>query len=106
MRPKRLWNAALEAISVTNDFKCNYDPAEVAGTRRFFFRQEWSRDHVFRLFCDVGKHRRVAGRSRELLAREKMNKYCRVRGRAFPQGSNCTRSWRRRAHGRGHQGRL
>jgi cytosine deaminase len=73
-----------EAIEITNDFKRKYDPAEVAA------RAGDTRDGVmngttfFRL-CDVGNIGGLRAARGLLLAREKMNKYCRVQVAAFPQ---------------------
>ena len=75
-----------EAIEITNDFKRNYDPAEVA-TRAVRTIETGVKNGTmfFRLFCDVGTIGGLRAARGLLLAREKMKKYCRIQVVAFPQ---------------------
>jgi hypothetical protein len=75
-----------EAIEITNDFKRNYDPAEVA--QRAVRACEigiLNGTTFFRLFADVGTIGGLRAARGLLLAREKLQKYCRVQVVAFPQ---------------------
>jgi cytosine deaminase len=75
-----------EAIEITNDFKRKYDPAEVAARAvRTLETGVMNGTTFFRLFCDVGNIGGLRAARGLLLAREKMNKYCRVQVAAFPQ---------------------
>src|SRR6185312_7487302 len=75
-----------EAIEITNDFKRNYDPAEVAGRAiRALEAGVMNGTTFFRLFCDVGTIGGLRAARGLLLAREKMAKYCRVQIVSFPQ---------------------
>ncbi|HEX3340074.1 MAG TPA: amidohydrolase family protein [Pseudolabrys sp.] len=75
-----------EAIQITNDFKRKYDPAEVAARAvRTLETGVMNGTTFFRLFCDVGNIGGLRAARGLLLAREKMNKYCRVQVVAFPQ---------------------
>jgi cytosine deaminase len=75
-----------EAIEITNDFKRNYDPAEVA-TRamRAIETGVINGTTFFRLFADVGTIGGLRAARGLLLAREKMQRYCRIQVVAFPQ---------------------
>jgi cytosine deaminase len=75
-----------EAIEITNDFKRNYDPAEVASRAvRAMEVGVMNGTTFFRLFCDVGTIGGLRAARGLLLAREKMAKYCRVQIVSFPQ---------------------
>jgi len=75
-----------EAIQITNDFKREYDPTEVAARAvRTLETGVMNGTTFFRLFCDVGNIGGLRAARGLLLAREKMNKYCRVQVVAFPQ---------------------
>jgi cytosine deaminase len=75
-----------EAIEITNDFKRNYDPSEVAARAvRTLETGVINGTTFFRLFCDVGTIGGLRAARGLLLAREKMKKYCRVQVVAFPQ---------------------
>jgi cytosine deaminase len=75
-----------EAIEITNDFKRNYDPAEVADRAvRACEIGILNGTTFFRLFADVGTIGGLRAARGLLLAREKLRKYCRVEVVAFPQ---------------------
>ena len=75
-----------EAIEITNDFKRNYDPAEVCGRAvRSIEQAVINGTTFFRLFCDVGTIGGLRAARGLLLARDKVKKYCRVQVVAFPQ---------------------
>jgi cytosine/creatinine deaminase len=75
-----------EAIEITNDFKRKYDPAEVATRATSTIEQGLKNGTTFfRLFCDVGTIGGLRAARGLLLAREQMNKYCRIQVVAFPQ---------------------
>ena len=75
-----------EAIKITNDFKRNYDPAEVCGRAvRTIEQAVINGTTFFRLFCDVGTIGGLRAARGLLLARDKVKKYCRVQVVAFPQ---------------------
>ena len=75
-----------EAIEITNDFKRNYDPAEVAARAvRALEIGVMNGTTFFRLFADVGTIGGLRAARGLLLAREKMKKYCRIQVVAFPQ---------------------
>jgi cytosine/creatinine deaminase len=75
-----------EAIQITNDFKRNYDPAEVAERAvRACEIGILNGTTFFRLFADVGTIGGLRAARGLLLAREKLQKYCRVQVVAFPQ---------------------
>src|SRR6476659_227622 len=75
-----------EAIEITNDHKRNYDPAEVAErTLRALETGVKNGTTFFRLFADVGTIGGLRAARGLLLAREKLQKYCRVEVVAFPQ---------------------
>ena len=75
-----------EAIEITNDFKRNYDPAEVAvRATRTMQVGVMNGTTFFRLFADVGTIGGLQAARGLLLAREKMRKYCSVQVVAFPQ---------------------
>ena len=75
-----------EAIEITNDFKRNYDPAEVCGRAvRSIEQAVINGTTFFRLFCDVGTIGGLRAARGLLLARDKVKKYCRVQIVAFPQ---------------------
>lgn len=75
-----------EAIEITNDFKRNYDPAEVAD-RAVRILQEGVKNGTtfFRLFADVGTIGGLRAARGLLLAREKFQGYCDIEVVAFPQ---------------------
>jgi len=75
-----------EAIEITNDFKRNYDPTEVA-TRavRSMEAGVMNGTTFFRLFADVGTIGGLQAARGLFLARERMRKYCRTQVVAFPQ---------------------
>ena len=75
-----------EAIEITNDFKRNYDPVEVAARAVRTLEQGVKNGTTFfRLFCDVGTIGGLQAARGLLLAREKMKEYCRIQVVAFPQ---------------------
>jgi cytosine deaminase len=75
-----------EAIEITNDFKRNYDPAEVAARAVRTIEQGVKNGTTFfRLFCDVGTIGGLRAARGLLLARDRMRKYCRIQVVAFPQ---------------------
>ena len=75
-----------EAIEITNDFKRNYDPVEVAARAVRTLEQGVKHGTTFfRLFCDVGTIGGLQAARGLLLAREKMKHYCRIQVVAFPQ---------------------
>jgi cytosine/creatinine deaminase len=75
-----------EAIEITNDFKRNYDPVEVAARAVRTLEQGVKNGTIFfRLFCDVGTIGGLQAARGLLLAREKMKDYCRIQVVAFPQ---------------------
>lgn len=75
-----------EAIEITNDFKRNYDPVEVAARAGRTLEQGVKNGTTFfRLFCDVGTIGGLRAARGLLLAREKMKHYCRIQVVAFPQ---------------------
>jgi cytosine deaminase len=75
-----------EAIEITNDFKRNYDPAEVADRAvRACEIGILNGTTFFRLFADVGTIGGLRAARGLLLAREKLQKYCHVQVVAFPQ---------------------
>ncbi len=75
-----------EAIEITNDFKRNYDPAEVASrATRALEAGVKNGTTFFRLFADVGTIGGLRAARGLLLAREKMQRYCDVQVVAFPQ---------------------
>jgi cytosine/creatinine deaminase len=75
-----------EAIEITNDFKRNYDPAEVCGRAvRSIEQAVINGTTFFRLFCDVGTIGGLRAARGLLLARDKVKKYCCVQIVAFPQ---------------------
>jgi cytosine/creatinine deaminase len=75
-----------EAIEITNDFKRNYDPAEVAA-RAVRALEDGVKNGTtyFRLFADVGTIGGLRAARGLLLARDKMAKFCHVQVVAFPQ---------------------
>jgi cytosine deaminase len=75
-----------EAIEITNDFKRQYDPVEVAG-RAVRALQEGVKNGTtfFRLFSDVGTIGGLRAARGLLLARDKLARHCRVQVVAFPQ---------------------
>lgn len=75
-----------EAIEITNDFKRNYDPTEVAERAvRTLETGVKNGTTFFRLFADVGTIGGLRGARGLLLARDKMKRFCRVQVVAFPQ---------------------
>ena len=75
-----------EAIEITNEFKRNYDPAEVASRAiRAMEAGVKNGTSFFRLFSDVGTIGGLRAARGLLLAREKMQRYCDVQVVAFPQ---------------------
>src|ERR1700726_1916039 len=75
-----------EAIEITNDFKRNYDPVEVAARAvRTLEQGVQNGTTFFRLFCDVGTIGGLRAARGLLLARSKMEKYCHIEVVAFPQ---------------------
>jgi len=75
-----------EAIEITNDFKRNYDPEEVARRAgRVIESGVQNGTTFFRLFCDVGTIGGLRGAQGLLMAREKYRKLCQIQVVAFPQ---------------------
>jgi len=75
-----------EAIEITNEFKRNYDPKEVAERAgRVLEAGVKNGTTLFRLFSDVGTIGGLRAAQGLLLARERYQKYCRVQVVAFPQ---------------------
>jgi cytosine deaminase len=75
-----------EAIEITNDFKRNYDPAEVASRAvRALEAGVINGTTFFRLFADVGTIGGLRAARGLLLARERMQPYCRIEVVSFPQ---------------------
>jgi cytosine deaminase len=75
-----------EAIEITNDFKRNYDPEEVAArTLRVLETGVKNGTSFFRLFCDVGAIGGLKPAQGLLLAREQFSKYADIEIVAFPQ---------------------
>jgi cytosine/creatinine deaminase len=75
-----------EAIEITNNFKRNYEPGEVAARAvRTLETGVINGTTFFRLFCDVGTIGGLRAARGLLLAREKMKNYCRIQVVAFPQ---------------------
>jgi len=75
-----------EAIEITNNFKRNYDPSEVAERAvRTLESGVKNGTTFFRLFADVGTIGGLRGARGLLMARDKMQRYCRVQIVAFPQ---------------------
>ena len=96
-----------EAIEITNDFKRNYDPAEVAERAvRAIEVGVMNGTTFFRLFADVGTIGGLRAAQGLLLAREKMKRLLPDPGRGLPAGGHRARSRRRRTDGRGRQGGL
>jgi cytosine deaminase len=85
MRPN-LSGTLPEAIEITNEFKRNYDPEEVAArATRVLEAGVKNGTTFFRLFADVGTIGGLRAAQGLLLARERLQKYCRVQVVAFPQ---------------------
>jgi cytosine deaminase len=75
-----------EAIEITNEFKRNYDPEEVASRAiRAMEAGVKNGTSFFRLFADVGTIGGLQAARGLLLAREKMQRYCDIQVVAFPQ---------------------
>jgi cytosine deaminase len=75
-----------EAIEITNDFKREYDPAEVAQRAgRVIETGIKSGTTFFRLFADVGTIGGLRAAQGLLLVREKYKGYCDIQVVAFPQ---------------------
>ena len=75
-----------EAIEITNDFKRNYDPKEVAARAgRVLDTGVKNGTTFFRLFADVGTIGGLRAAEGLLLAKEKFADYCDVQVVAFPQ---------------------
>ena len=75
-----------EAIEITNDFKLNYDPKEVAArTLRVLETGVKNGTSFFRLFSDVGTIGGLKPAQGLLLAREQFSKYADIQVVAFPQ---------------------
>jgi cytosine deaminase len=75
-----------EAIEITNDFKRNYDPAEVASRAgRVLEAGVKNGTSFFRLFADVGTIGGLRAAQGLIMAREKFSRYCDVQVVAFPQ---------------------
>lgn len=75
-----------EAIEITNDFKRNYDPKEVAlRAGRVIEAGVLNGTSLFRLFCDVGTIGGLKGAEGLLMAAGKYRDYCQVEVVAFPQ---------------------
>lgn len=85
MRPN-LSGTLPEAIEITNEFKRNYDPAEVAErATRVLEAGVKNGTTFFRLFSDVGTIGGLRAARGLLLAREKCSRYCDIQVVAFPQ---------------------
>ncbi len=85
MRPN-LSGTLPEAIDITNDFKRNYDPEEVARRAvRAIENGVINGTTFFRLFADVGTIGGLRAARGLLLAREKMKDFCTIQIVAFPQ---------------------
>ena len=85
MRPN-LSGTLPEAIEITNDFKRNYDPKEVAvRAGRVLDAGVKNGTTFFRLFADVGTIGGLRAAEGLLLAKEKFADYCDVQVVAFPQ---------------------
>jgi cytosine deaminase len=75
-----------EAIEITNDFKRNYEPEEVAARACRALEQGVKNGTTFfRLFCDVGTIGGLRAARGLLIARERMKPYCDIQVVAFPQ---------------------
>ncbi len=75
-----------EAIEITNDFKRDYDPEEVAGRAIRALEQGIKNGtSFFRLFADVGTIGALRAARGLLLARERLAKLCTIQVAAFPQ---------------------
>lgn len=75
-----------EAIEITNDFKRNYDPGEVAERAgRVIEAGVKNGTTFFRLFADVGTIGGLRAARGLLLARDKYRDVCRIQVVAFPQ---------------------
>jgi cytosine deaminase len=75
-----------EAIEITNEFKRNYDPAEVADRAvRVLEAGVKNGTTFFRLFSDVGTIGGLRAARGLLIAREKFGGFCDVQVVAFPQ---------------------
>ena len=75
-----------EAIEITNEFKRNYKPAEVASRAlRVLEAGVKNGTTFFRLFADVGTIGGLRASRGLLLAREQFAKYCDIEVVAFPQ---------------------
>jgi cytosine/creatinine deaminase len=75
-----------EAIEITNEFKRNYDPAEVASRAvRALKSGIMNGTTFFRLFADVGTIGGLRAARGLFLAREQLSAYCQVQVVAFPQ---------------------
>jgi cytosine deaminase len=85
MRPNQS-GTLQEAIEITNDFKRNYDSAEVAARAiRAMEVGVINGTTFFRLFADVGTIGGLRAARGLLIARERMQGYCRIQVVAFPQ---------------------
>src|SRR5262249_40210341 len=75
-----------EAIEITNEFKRNYDPEEVAGRAgKVIEAGVRNGTTFFRLFADVGTIGGLRAAQGLLLARERFAKLCQIEVVAFPQ---------------------
>ena len=84
--PPNISGTLPEAIEITNTFKRNYDPAEVAErTGRAVEAGIINGTTFFRLFSDVGTIGGLRAARGLLLAREKYARYCDIQVVAFPQ---------------------
>jgi cytosine deaminase len=85
MRPN-LSGTLPEAIEITNDFKRNYEPAEVAERAGRVLEEGVQHGTTFfRLFADVGTIGGLRAAQGLLLARERVQGLCDVQVVAFPQ---------------------
>jgi cytosine deaminase len=85
MRPN-LSGTLPEAIEITNDFKRNYEPNEVAGRATRAVREGIKNGTTFfRLFSDVGTIGGLRAARGLMIARDKMAKHCTIQVVAFPQ---------------------
>src|SRR5882757_1316265 len=85
MRPN-LSGTLPESIEITNEFKRNYEPAEVAArTLQVLEAGVKNGTTFFRLFADVGTIGGLRAAQGLLLAREKFSRYCDIEVVAFPQ---------------------